>query len=107
MLKTGKRPIGRAAQVMRKKLHLNLSHKGLLLVSVPLFFELVFIVTLYVLLVRADEQAKLLENKRAISAQANQIAKHVYDSAQGMMCYINRGKSRYGKRYASRFASTS
>jgi len=84
---------------MWEKLHLKLSHKGILLVSVPLIFELVFIVTLYILLARADEQAKLIENNRAISAQCNQIAKHVYDSAQWMMCYINKGKSYYGKRY--------
>lgn len=53
------------------KLNLRLSHKGLILVSIPLLFELFFVSYLSMLLVQADEDIRREAHSREIVSKTN------------------------------------
>jgi PAS domain S-box-containing protein len=62
------------------KLNLQLSHKGIILVSVPLILELVFIAVLSVLLHQAEVEVQRQIRSKAIISQATQLSKMFYDA---------------------------
>jgi len=55
------------------KLNLRLSHKGLILVSIPLLFELFFVGYLSMLLVQADEDIRRETHSREIVSKTNSV----------------------------------
>jgi PAS domain S-box-containing protein len=62
------------------RLNLNLAQKGIVLVSVPLIFELVFAASLYILEQRAEMVAAEEQHSKAIVSQVNQVLKTAYDT---------------------------
>jgi hypothetical protein len=60
---------------MRLNLNLKISHKGFILVLVPLVFELVFLIILSVLLQKAEEEVQRQVRSKAIISQANALSK--------------------------------
>lgn len=62
-------------------LKLKLSHKGIILVSVPLLFELVFVVALAAMLEQAERTAQMEAQSRAVLSEGNNLSKSLFDSA--------------------------
>ncbi|HEY9785486.1 MAG TPA: ATP-binding protein [Candidatus Obscuribacterales bacterium] len=56
--------------------NLNLFRTGLLLIGLPLFLELLFVVILFVLVNQAESQANRIENARQIRAATNSVTNH-------------------------------
>jgi signal transduction histidine kinase len=79
--------------------HLKLSHKGLILVAVPLALELVFISTLFGLLNEAEIQAKHAERSRAIVTGAEELTRLYYNAGTALVlwgvAHDPSGKGRY------------
>lgn len=69
------------------RLDFKLAKKGLLLVSVPLLFELLFVLTLIVLLQQERTAALHERHSKAIMVQTNSVVKLAYDSAVAMIFY--------------------
>ena len=61
------------------KLQLKLSHKGLILVSVPLAFEVIFVFILFCLLKQAEIEVDRQERSETIVWQSNDLSKLYYD----------------------------
>lgn len=59
---------------MRLNLQLKISHKGFILVLVPLVFELVFLIVLSVLLQQAEVEVQRQVRSKAIISQANALS---------------------------------
>src|SRR6186713_155652 len=69
-------------------MRLTLSRRGLILVAIPLLFELLFIGALsYQLKAAQMETAKEAEAK-VVVFQTNRLFKHIYDSSMGLFIYI-------------------
>lgn len=69
-------------------MRLTLSRRGLILVAIPLLFELLFIGALsYQLKTAQMETAKEAEAK-VVVFQTNRLFKHIYDSSMGLFIYI-------------------
>src|SRR5271155_3053872 len=62
------------------RFNLKLSHKGIILVSVPLFFELLFLGVLATLLNQSELEAARLEHSRAVIGHCNTLTHLLYDS---------------------------
>jgi|AGTN01.2.fsa_nt_gi Signal transduction histidine kinase len=65
----------------------KISHKGLLLVSVPLIFELVFVGTLFVLLKQTQEVVRRETRSRAVVAEANQLSRCLFDAGTSLIAW--------------------
>ncbi len=69
------------------RLNLKLSHKALILVAVPLAFELLFVATLTYLLNRAEYEIRRAEHGKAVVAGANSILNGFIKSAMCLYMY--------------------
>lgn len=78
-------PLNRAGFLMALKL--KLSHKGIILVSVPLAFELIFVVMLAWMLENAQKEAQEEAQSRAVLYEANNLNKNLFDSASLMVAW--------------------
>ena len=67
------------------QLKLRLSHKGLLLVAIPLVFELLFVGTLFVLLERAENTVEREVRSREIISTSNDMSKSLLDCAYALI----------------------
>src|SRR5262245_48346209 len=85
-------------------LKLKLSYKGMLMVSVPLAFELIFIGVLVMLLKEAETEAEKQARSKAIIAQSSVLSRLFYDAGMTMSGYsITKSvlfKDRYDKTVA-------
>lgn len=61
---------------------LKMLHKGLILVLVPLAIQLVFVATLWQLLIRADYQTRRLSHAKEVSLQINMITQDMLDAGR-------------------------
>jgi PAS domain S-box-containing protein len=84
---------------MRLNFNPKLSHKGILLVSVPLVFELAFVAILFLLLSQAEEQTLRSERARRVTTEATEVAKLTYDACNAITCYWQRMDSKWADRY--------
>lgn len=81
---------------------LKLSHKALILVAVPLVFELGFVATLNELLTEAEREAKREAEAREIVAHINRVLRILMESAGAVSAYGITGLSEeYGTRAES------
>lgn len=64
------------------RLNLKLSHKAFILIAVPLFFQLIFAATLFMLLREAEHEVYVEFNNRAIVAQCNNLMRSFLESIQ-------------------------
>jgi PAS domain S-box-containing protein len=81
------------------KFNLQLSHKGIILVSVPLILELVFIAILSVLLHQAEVEVQRQIRSKAIISQANALSKLFYDAGVAMGGYSITKSPLFSDRY--------
>jgi len=77
----------------------KLSHKGILLVSVPLAFELAFVAVLFFLLSEAEQQTVRSERARRVTTEATEVAKLTYDACNALTCYSRAYDRGWGRRY--------
>lgn len=84
---------------MRLNLNLKISHKGFILVLVPLVFELVFLIFLGVLLQNAEVEVQRQVRSKAIISQANALSKLFYDAGVAMGGYSITKSPLFSDRY--------
>ncbi len=65
----------------------SISNKGLLLVSIPLIFELLFVGTLGVLLKQSQEITRKETRSRAVVAEANQLSRCLFDAGSALIAW--------------------
>ena len=82
-----------------KGLNLKLSHKGLILVSVPLIFELVFLGVLAKMLADAEVQLRQEERARLIVSYMNEVSRAMEDSAIALARYSATANSAHMDKY--------
>ena len=86
-------------RLIAKLADLKLSHKGLILVAVPLALELVFISTLFGLLIEAEVQARSAERSKAIVTGAEELTRMYYNAGTALVlwgvAHDPSGKGRY------------
>lgn len=68
---------------MKLRLNLKLSQKGLILVSVPLAFELLFVVILAMMLYQAEKEIEREAKARSVITRANQAIEKILTTAAG------------------------
>jgi len=78
---------------------LKLSHKGLILVAVPLIFELGFVATLYKMLDETEKEVRREARARAISKELNKLHSLMTQQAAGISGYGLIGTFSMANRY--------
>lgn len=58
---------------------MKIAQRGLILVAVPLIFELVFVSGLWMLMKSADEESRRADHTKAVVAEANYLGKLIYE----------------------------
>jgi len=81
------------------QLNLRLSHKGIILVAVPLIFEVVFLAALTFLLRQAEIEVQRQVRSKAIISQANTLSKLFYDAGVAMGGYSITKSPLFSDRY--------
>jgi signal transduction histidine kinase len=77
----------------------KLAQKGILLVSIPLIFGIVFVAVLAVLLYQADDAARAEAKCRTIVADANGLSQAMFDVATTLVAYKYTKSGIFFKRY--------
>jgi len=76
------------------RLDLKLSHKGLILVIIPVVFELIFIGVLVKLLQEAEHQVWLENKVKTIAVESHELTKLFYDVGSAVVLYgVTRNKA--------------
>lgn len=81
------------------RLQLKIAHKGLILVAVPLIFEIAFVVCLLQMLKAADFQATELTQSREVIACASELDKSLAYAGEALSSYKMTQSERLAKRY--------
>ncbi len=74
MIQPGKR------QVPSRPVNLKIAHKGLILIAVPLLFELFFVVAMFSLLRQAQQEVKVEAHAKDVILTANQLMRHMVNA---------------------------
>lgn len=81
--------------------NLKLAHKGLILVLVPLVFELIFLFVLTAMVNRAENEAKVQITSKQIMKRAADIQKAFRDGARELGSYSLTGSPKFLEQYLS------
>lgn len=84
---------------MKFNLNLSLSHKGLILVAVPLVFELIFVGTLVMALKRAEHEIWRENHAKSVLSESNTLLKNFMDSGLALYMYGTTGADTALERY--------
>jgi len=76
-------------------LSLKLSHKGLILVAVPLIFELVFIAVLNDMLQQSEREAERAQHAHEVVTHINNVLRLLMDSGRGVVVFVLTGESKH------------
>lgn len=82
-----------------KSLNLKLAHKGLILVLVPLIFELVFLFVLTVMVNNAETEAKAQITSKQIMKRASEVEKEFRQGARELGSYSLTGNEKFLGQY--------
>jgi signal transduction histidine kinase len=82
-----------------KALSLNISTKGMILVAVPLVFELVFVGVLASMLHQSDEQTKKLARSREIVAEINKLTQCYLDAGIALVAWKATHSNSFMRKY--------
>ncbi|CAN5423815.1 hypothetical protein BH10CYA1_BH10CYA1_02910 [soil metagenome] len=82
-------------------LNLKLAHKGLILVLVPLIFELIFLFILTVMVNKAENEAKVQITSKQIMKRASEVEKLFRESARQLGSYSLTGSRNFLDQYLS------
>lgn len=66
---------------------LKLSQQGLVLIAVPLLFEMVFVATLAVLLKQAEQDVSREAHSRTVVSESNNLMQHFFDAGSAIYAY--------------------
>jgi len=66
---------------------LKLSQQGLVLIAVPLLFEMVFVATLAVLLKQAEADVSKEAHSRTVVSESNNLMQHFFDAGSAIYAY--------------------
>lgn len=80
-------------------MHLKLSHKALIVVLIPVFFELAFVCVLIGLLRQAEYETWREGHSKAVIADSNDLIKVFYDSSMALMNYAITRNVRYSESF--------
>lgn len=80
-------------------MHLKLSHKALIVVLVPVFFELAFVSVLIGLLRQAEYETWREAHSKAVIADSNDLIKVFYDGSMALMNYALTRNVRYSEAF--------
>lgn len=69
------------------RINLKLSQQGLILVGVPIGLMLLFLVALFLLLLRVEKQAADADRSKTIISKAESLVKQYYDAGSQLMIY--------------------
>lgn len=86
-------------------LNLKLAHKGLILVLVPLIFELIFIFVLTLMVIKAENEAKTQITSKQIMKRASEVEKLFRESARQLGSYSLTGNEKFLEQYLSTVGS--
>jgi signal transduction histidine kinase len=81
------------------KFNLKLIHKGLILVSVPLLFEIIFVLLLFGMLQRAELERAKAEHARALVAEAGELLRDLYNIGVAVIAYRMLRTQEYSEHY--------
>lgn len=81
------------------KYTLKLSHKGLILVAIPLAFQIVFVVTLFALISAAERENLKERHSRNVLSESNAMLRNFMDSALFLYIYGTTGEDSFLERY--------
>ncbi|MDP3509955.1 MAG: CHASE3 domain-containing protein [Candidatus Melainabacteria bacterium] len=84
---------------MRPNLQLKISHKGFILVLVPLAFQMVFLIVLSVLLQQSELEVQRQIRSKAIISRSNALSKSFYDAGVAMGGYSITKSPLFADRY--------
>lgn len=84
---------------MQKKLQLKLSHKALILIAIPLAFEILFVAILVFALKRAELEIWRERHSTAVLSESNTLLKSVMDSGLSLYMYETAGSDTALERY--------
>jgi PAS domain S-box-containing protein len=84
------------------KFNLDLKQKGLILVSVPLIFELILLATLSILLYQSELETRRAEHARAVVWSLNSLGAAFYDSARALFAYRLTKSESFARQYRTR-----
>ena len=79
--------------------NLKMAHKGVILVSLPLFLGLLFITLLFLLLVQTEQEAEREAHSRKVASLANSFTRNTIDSVYTLSGYILTRSDSLGTRY--------
>jgi PAS domain S-box-containing protein len=82
------------------RINLQLSHKALLLVAVPLIFELAFVAILGILFKQAEYERDRQRHSTAILAEANSLNRLIVEAISSSITYGFTRNKHFGDRYA-------
>lgn len=86
-------------KTMKINVNLKLSHKGLILVAIPLIFELVFVGTLVLALKRAEYEIWRERHSKAVLSESNTLLKNFMDTGLSLYMYGTTGSDTALERY--------
>lgn len=89
---------------MKPRLQITLSHKGFVIVCLPLFVELVFVAVLLLLLSRVDDQSNRQLHYQKVISQTAGIERAFERSGNALATYIVTGDGAYLKQYRTAIA---
>lgn len=84
---------------MKINFHLQLSHKGLILVAVPLLFEFVFALVLILAIRQAEHEINRERHSKAVLTESNALLKNIMDSGLALYIYGTTGSDKMLERY--------
>ncbi len=77
----------------------DISKKGLILVAVPLVFELIFVSVLVFLLIQTEKEVEREAYARRVNSQANKVSQHMLDFMVGVAGYSMTKDSTFAYHY--------
>src|SRR5579885_3546312 len=75
------------AKKKKRTISLNLWHKGIILVAIPLIFEIFFISVLSWYLFRAEQEARRIEDSRNLILETEVLQRMFYDAGSALIGY--------------------
>lgn len=84
---------------MKASFGLKLSHKGFILIAVPLFFELLLLSFLMILLIDMEKKADKLDRSKTVVQDASQLISLYVDAANSLTGYAFKKDPKLGDQY--------
>src|SRR5579875_495965 len=88
------------------RVSLKLSQQGLILVGVPVGLMVIFLLSLFLLLLRVEKEAEEADHSKTIISEANSLVKEYYDAASQLIMYRYTRDEKERRRFEDQLAGT-